>query len=94
MAKRGRKKTPKYARKNTRSKAQARREHLNISVIATIVFSVLLAVLLYTNSGTVGQNLNEVLGGLMGSLRYILPIGTFAIAIRLACQDEDDYISR
>ena len=39
---------------------------LTIKIIGTIVFSVLLAILLYTNSGLLGQKLNEVLGGMMG----------------------------
>ena len=91
MAKRGRKRqTAKYAR---RTKASTRQEKINISVIVTIIISVLLAVLLYTNSGTIGQTLNEILGGLMGILRFILPVGTFAIAIKMACQDEEDYVT-
>ena len=67
---------------------------MNLSVIGTIIFSVLLAVLLYTNSGEIGQKLNEVLGGLMGVLKYILPIGTFAIAIKMACKEEEDYVTK
>ena len=93
MAKGRRSKATKYARKNTKSKATARKESLNISVIATIIFSVLLAVLLYTNSGAIGVKLNEILGGLMGILRFILPIGTFAIAIKMACDDGEDYVT-
>lgn len=68
---------------------------LTIKIIGTIVFSVLLAILLYTNSGVLGQKLNEILGGMMGWLRYILPIGTFAIAIKMACNEkENEYISK
>ena len=32
-------------------------------------------------------------GGIMGVLRYILPIGTFAIAIKMASKDEEDYVT-
>ena len=68
---------------------------LTTKVIGTIVFSVLLAILLYTNSGALGQKLNEIFGGMMGWLRYILPIGTFAIAIKMACNEkENEYISK
>ena len=68
---------------------------LTAKVIGTIVFSVLLAILLYTNSGALGQKLNEIFGGMMGWLRYILPIGTFAIAIKMACNEkENEYISK
>ena len=68
--------------------------NMNMKIIGTIVFSVLLAVLLFTNSGALGENMNQILGGMMGILRYILPIGTFAIAIKMACNDEEsEYIS-
>ena len=53
----------------------------------------LLAVLLYTNSGVLGQKLNEIFGGMVGILRYIVPIGAFAIAVRMACKEEKDYIT-
>ena len=66
----------------------------NLIVVGIIIFSVLLAVLLYTNSGTIGLKLNEVLGGLMGVLRYILPIGSFALAIKIACKDEEEYVTK
>ena len=75
-------------------KKSSNNQELNLNIIGTIIFSILLAVLLYTNSGEVGQKLNEVLGGLMGILRYVLPIGTFTIAIKMACKDEDDYVTR
>ena len=67
---------------------------LNIKILGIIVFSILLAVLLYTDSGTLGNVLNDFLGGMMGILRFILPIGTFAIAIKIASDDDgEEYIS-
>ena len=84
MAKAKRKST---SGKRRKSKKSSNSQDLNLNIIGTIIFSVLLAVLLYTNSGTLGQTLNEV-------LRYVLPIGTFAIAIKMACKDEEDYVTR
>ena len=92
MAKAKRKATSKK-RKSTAKRASKNQE-LNLNIIGTIIFSILLAVLLYMNSGELGQKLNEVLGGLMGILRYVVPIGTFAIAIKMACKDEDDYVTK
>ena len=89
MAKAKRKSTQGRRKNSKKSTSQ----DLNLNIIGTIIFSVLLAVLLYTNSGEIGQKLNEVLGGLMGVLRYVLPIGTFAIAIKMACKDEEDYVT-
>ena len=80
--------------KRRKSKNTSKSQELNLNIIGTIIFSVLLAVLLYMNSGEIGQKLNEVLGGLMGVLRYVLPIGTFAIAIKMACKDEEDYVTK
>ena len=87
----------KRKRKNVSSskKRTNKNKDVNLTVVGTIIFSILLAVLLYTNSGVIGQKLNEVLGGLMGILRYVLPIGSFALAIKIACIDEqEDYITR
>lgn len=67
---------------------------LDIKVIGIIIASVLLAILIYANSGTLGSKLSELLGGMMGWIKYILPIGTFAIAIKIACNEkEDEYIT-
>ena len=90
MAKRKRK----YTKRNTNNNSRSNNNETNFAVIGTIIFSILLAVLLYTNSGTVGQKLNEILGGLIGILRYILPIGSFALAIKMAVQDEDDFVAK
>ena len=90
MARRKRKYT---TRSKTTGTKRRSKNNLNISVIGTIIFSVLLAALLYTNSGEIGQKLNEILGGLIGVLRFILPIGTFAIAIKIASEHEEDYIT-
>ncbi len=90
MARRKRKYTTRSKTTDTKRRSK---NSLNISVIGTIIFSVLLAALLYTNSGEIGQKLNEILGGLIGVLRFILPIGTFAIAIKIASEHEEDYIT-
>lgn len=83
-------------KKRTRNKKRRnlrKRKQIDLSIIGTIVLSVLLAVLLYTNSGTLGHTLNDAFGGMVGILRYIVPIGTFAIAVRMACKEEKDYIT-
>ena len=67
---------------------------LDLKVIGTIIISILLAILIYANSGTLGSGLSEALGGMMGWIKYVLPIGTFAIAIKIACNEkEDEYIT-
>ena len=67
---------------------------LDVKVIGTIIISILLAILIYSNSGSLGSNLSDILGGMMGWIKYVLPIGTFAIAIKIACNErEDEYIT-
>ncbi len=64
---------------------------LDLEVVILIIASILLAVLIYTKAGYIGQTLSPILGGIMGWIKYIIPIGTFAIAISLACDaDKED----
>ena len=58
-------------------------------VVGIIILSILLAVLIYTKSGFVGNKLHEVLGGMFGIMEYIIPIGTFILGIKLACEDRN-----
>ena len=67
---------------------------IDLKVIGTIIASILLAILIYANSGSLGSSLSDVLGGMMGWIKYILPIGTLAIAIKIACNErEEEYIT-
>ena len=77
----------KYKGKRTKKNAP------DLGVIITIIFSILLTVLIYTESGYVGVALSDFFGGMFGMIKYILPIGSFAVAIKMACKDDDDYIS-
>lgn len=77
-------------RKTTNKKVNSRKKsNIDVAVVGTIVLSILLAVLIYTKSGYAGIYLSEIFGGMMGILKYVLPIGTFAIAIKIACKDND-----
>ena len=82
------------AKKRKYTKSAKKNERLNVKIVGTIIFSVLLLVLLLANSGTLGEKLNEILGGMIGILRYVIPVGTFAIAITMAANDKDsEYLS-
>ena len=48
--------------------------------------------IIYGKSGIIGIKLNEILGGMMGIIKYILPIGTFLIGIKIALND-DEYLT-
>ena len=59
-----------------------------------MIFSILLAVLIFGKSGYIGNTLSEVFGGMMGIIKYILPIGIFAIAVKIACTDNEYLTSK
>ncbi len=83
----------KYKKRNTTtSKKTNKKSKIDLTIVGLIVLSILLCVLIYGKSGVVGIKLNEILGGMMGIIKYILPIGIFAISIKIACED-NEYIS-
>ena len=82
------------AKKRRYKKRKKTASRLDIVVVTLIVLSILLAVLIYTKSGTIGVKLNEILGGIMGIMQYILPIGGIAIAIKLASDERDEITSK
>ena len=81
-------KSNKKGKKNTKKTAS----NIDLAVVALIVISILLGVLIYAKSGVIGVKLNEILGGMMGIIKYVLPIGIFAMAIKMAI-DDDEYLS-
>lgn len=87
MAKGKRRKTSTKTTNRTRKKQN--RIDIDLAVVSMIIVSILLTVLIYTNSGYIGKTLSPILGGLIGWMKYILPIGTFAIAINLACEKKE-----
>ncbi len=82
------------AKKRRYKKRKKTASRLDIVVVTLIVFSILLAVLIYTKSGTIGIKLNEILGGIMGLMQYVLPIGGLAIAIKLASDGREEITSK
>lgn len=87
MAKAKRRKQTTKKRTYTRKKQNETR--IDLAVVSMIIISILLAVLIYTSSGYIGKTLSPLLGGIMGWMKYILPIGTLAIAINLACEKKE-----
>lgn len=75
--------------KRTYTKKKQNETRIDLAVVSMIIISILLAVLIYTSSGYIGKTLSPLLGGIMGWMKYILPIGTLAIAINLACEKKE-----
>ena len=80
------------ARKKYKGK-RVKKNTPDLGVIITIIFSILLTVLIYTESGYIGIVLSDFFGGMFGIIKYVLPIGSFAVAIKMACKDDDGYLS-
>ena len=72
---------------------KSKKSSMNFGVISTIIFSILLTVLIYTESGYAGILLSDFFGGMFGIIKYVVPIGSFAVAIKMACKDDDGYIT-
>ena len=81
-------------KKKTTKKVKKRASNIDLAIVALIILSILLCVLIYGKSGIIGIKLNEILGGMMGIIKYILPIGTFAIGIKLALDDDEYFTSK
>ncbi len=75
--------------KTSRKRKKQKKIDIDLAVVGMILISVLLMVLINTSSGYIGEHLSPMLGGLIGWMKYILPIGTFLIAIYLACETKD-----
>ena len=67
---------------------------INIAVVLMIIVSILLGVLIYSKSGAIGRTISPILGGLMGPIKYIIPVGIFIIAIYITYQDKEYLFSK
>ena len=82
MAKRGRK----PGSKNKKSSSNSMK---NIYVAGLLILSILLAVLIYGKTGYIGEHLSPILGGIIGWIKYLIPVGVFVIAISMACDNKE-----
>lgn len=74
-----------------KSKKKQEQKKLNITVAILIVLSILLAVLIYTKSGYLGQTLSPALGGVLGYIKYLVPIALFAFSLYIAYDKDTKY---
>lgn len=74
-------------RKKTTNKRMETRK--NISIVMLIILSILLAVLIYGKTGYIGENLTPILGGMIGIIKFAIPVGAFVIAISIASDKKE-----
>ena len=79
-----------------RKKAKRAKNNSNnkdMQMVVLLLLSVLSGVLIYVKSGYIGENLSPMLGGIIGWIKYIIPIGIFGVAINIACDKDKQYLT-
>ena len=66
----------------------------DILVVVLFVLTILLFILIYGESGALGEILSPALGGIIGWIKYLLPFGTAAAAIAIAKNDDNYMFSK
>ncbi len=80
------------ARKKAKRKA-IKKNNKDMQVAVLLLLSVLSAILIYVQSGYIGEHLSPMLGGVIGWIKYIIPVGVFSIAISVACDKDRQYVT-
>ena len=61
-------------------------------IIIMLIVGIMSGVLIYTGTGQVGAILSPVLGGLVGIIKYVIPVGIIVMALSLIKEDSE-YVS-
>ena len=81
-------------KKKSKNKKKQLKLNTDMKVILLILLGVILAILIYGNSGYVGNFLNEILGGMVGIFKYLVPIVPFISAIYMVSNNKEDLLSK
>ncbi len=76
-----------------KAKRAIKKHNKDLQVVLLLLLSVLSAILIYVQSGYIGEYLSPILGGVVGWIKYIIPIGIFSIAINVACEKDKQYMT-
>jgi S-DNA-T family DNA segregation ATPase FtsK/SpoIIIE len=68
--------------------------NIDLAIIALMIISILLFVLIYGETGAIGEILSPTLGGIIGFIKYIIPVGMLAIAFCIAKEDRNYLVSK
>ena len=74
-----------------KAKRAVKKHNKDLQVVMLLLLSVLSAILIYVQSGYIGEHLSPMLGGIIGWIKYIIPVGFFSIAINVACEKDKQY---
>lgn len=70
-------------RKKKQTQTQTRKINFDTAVVILFVVGILSAAFIYFKSGYIGETLSNFLGGIFGFVKYIIPIGIFAVTINI-----------
>ena len=84
-------------RKSTTNKTKNNRKksigtNIDLVVIILFVISILLFILIYGEKGVIGEVLSPALGGIVGFIKYLIPIGVMGLAVCTA-KDDKNYLT-
>ena len=81
-------------RKSTRRSTKKKVNSLSpeMVIIIMILIGILLGVIIYTGAGQVGKIMNPVFGGLVGIIKYVIPIGVVLTGISLM-RENSNYVT-
>lgn len=82
-------KTKKKVTKSAGKRKKKVKQDAYVQAIVVMIISILLAVLIYGQTGTFGRGLSTMLGGLMGWIKYIVPIGAFIVGMVLTKESKE-----
>lgn len=81
------------AKKKKNNKKQIKL-NTDIKEVLLILLGIILAILIFGNSGYVGSFLNEVLGGLLGIFKYLIPIIPFISSIYMISNKKKEILTK
>ena len=81
----------KKSSKSTNNRKKSSIVNIDLAVILLFLASLLLFVLIYGEKGVIGEILSPALGGIIGFIKYIIPIGFLVLSISIA-KDDKRYI--
>ena len=73
----------KKRRKTTTRKKKNTNASVDFAIVLFLMVGILLLVLIYAETGALGEIISPVLGGIMGVIKYVIPLGFIGMSISL-----------
>ena len=80
--------------KKKKTKKKQFKMNMDMKVIGLLLIGIITAILIYGNSGYMGNWLNEVAGGIFGIFKYIVPLIPFIIVIYLVSNYKESILAK